>query len=455
MSREQISYEDIIRDDYNNHVDSVTDNIKNKITTLSKQKSDIGNDLGHTICEQFRSSKGKSLCKLSAPSELNTIINSLPIYLIIAHSTVDINLQDGKSGIELNNSTPLFSTLNSTNNLAQAQFLINTTTPGAWGLLNEDIYCIPQDHLLQSTSLNIRNNLFRSDINCDDRIASFVAEEGEYGRTNEKLTTKYTGLFNIPGTKYFNKIHQFGGKKLSGGGFGIIKLSGISPDTAFKLLEVWKQTTGTEPSNFNDNIYFLSNSDLTSKDNTLYEKLRSAWNKKGPYTDGSYMWNTEMSTNDILKYGEPGIYISLSCSELFVEFPDGREPELENPNSPDHILLGKIYSVFKEFGSNNRTEWDNFMTTLGYISPISTRTTTHIPSASTLSRVNYEGPQGSYLAKEAADSIASRVKRVGGKRKTRRRKNKSSRKRKASRKKYKKRRKTRKNKKRRKFTRRK
>ena len=232
-------------------------------------------------------------------------------------------------------------------------------------------------------------------------------------------------------------------------------MSGITSDTAFQLLEEWQQTTGTEPSNFDDNIYFLSNSDLTSKDRSLHKKLRSSWNKKGPFTDGSYMWNAEMSTNNILKYGEPGIYISLSCSEFFVEFPDGRTPELENPNSPDHILLGKIYSVFKEFGSNNRTEWDNFMNKLGYISPISTRTTAHVPSSSILSRVNYEGPQGAALALENRDSIASRVKRVGGKRKTRRRKNNSSRKRKASRKKYKKRKKTRKNKKRRKYTRRK
>ena len=420
MSRVVVSYDDIIDDDYNNDVDNVTNRIASAINREGTQVPNLGTMLGKRICTNLERNTGKTLCGLNKPSDLNIVITNLPVYFIIAHSTVDIHLRDSadNSGVELDPDYPIFSTVQWNGDLSQSQFLVNTTTVGGWGLLDEDVSCIPRGHLLDLTSSNIRSHLFSPDIRCERRIDMYIAEEGEHGRSMEKKNNSYPPLFNITGTKYINKIHQFGGERLSGGGFGIVKLTGNNPVTASNLLSTWSQEKGSNQEKFKDNIYFLSDSDLTEQDIRLYTQLENTWNRKGPYMDGSYMWNAEMSMSDILNHGGPGIYISLSCSEYSVEGL-GRPLELENSNSPDHILLGKISEIFKALGSNNRNEWDKFTKELKYNPPISTRTTAETPSSSALSRVNLQGPAGTSMAIERRGSIASRVKRAG-KRKTRR-----------------------------------
>ena len=420
MSREVVSHDDITTDDYNDNVDFVTNRIASAINRKGTQVPNLGTGLGKLICSNLERDTSKTLCGLNEPSDLNTIITSLPVYFIIAHSTVDIHLRDSadNSGVELDPTNPIFSTVQWNGDMSQSQFLVNTTTVGGWGLLNEDISCIPRGHLLDLHPSNIRSHLFSPDINCERRIDMYIAEEGEYGRSDEKKNNSYPPLFNITGTKYINKIHQFGGERLSGGGFGIVKLTDNKPVTASHLLSTWTQQKGSNEEEFNDNIYFLSDSDLTEQDIKLYTELENTWNRKGPYMDGSYMWNAEMSMSDILNHGGPGIYISLSCSEYSVHGL-GRPLELDHPNSPDHILLGKISEVFKALGGNNRNEWDKFTKELKYNPPISTRTTAETPSGSVLSRVDYSGPEGTNKALTVQGSIASRVKR-GGNRKTRR-----------------------------------
>ena len=428
MSRQLVSHDDITVNDYNNDVDNVTNRIASAINREGTQVPNLGTMLGKRICTNLERNTGKTLCGLNKPSDLNIVITNLPVYFIIAHSTVDIHLRDSvdNSGVELDPDYEIFSTVQWNGDLSQSQFLVNTTTVGGWGLLDEDVSCIPRGHLLDLTSSNIRSHLFSPDIRCERRIDMYIAEEGEYGRSMEKKNNSYPPLFNITGTKYINKIHQFGGERLSGGGFGIVKLTNNNPVTASSLLSRWSQEKGSNQEKFKDNIYFLSDSDLTEQDIRLYTQLENTWNRKGPYMDGSYMWNAEMSMSDILNHGGPGIYISLSCSEYSVEGL-GRPLELEHPNSPDHILLGKISEVFKALGSNNRNEWDKFTKELKYNPPISTRTTAETPSGSALSRVNLQGPEGTNKALTVQGSIASRVKR-GGKRKTRRKINRKTRK---------------------------
>jgi len=446
MSRVVVSHDDITVNDYNNDVDNVTNRIASAINREGTQVPNLGTNLGQLICTNLQEKHSKTLCGLNQSSDLNIVITNLPVYFIIAHSTVDIHLRDSadNSGIELDPTNPIFSTVEWNGDLSKSQFLVNTTTVGGWGLLNENTSCIPRGHLLDLTSSNIRSHLFSPDIRCERRIDMYIAEEGEYGRSMEKKNNSYPPLFNITGTKYINKIHQFGGERLSGGGFGIVKLTGNNPVTASSLLSRWSQEKGSNEAKFEDNIYFLSDSDLTKQDKTLYTKLGKTWNKKGPYMDGSYMWNAEMSMSDILNHGGPGIYVSLSCSEYSVEGL-GRPLELEHPNSPDHILLGKISEIFKALGSNNRNEWDKFTKELKYNPPISTRTTAETPSGSALSRVNYSGPKGTNMALSVKDTVASRVKRgeIGGKRKTRKKvRRKTKRKKRKNRKKTKSRRKT-------------
>ena len=113
MSREVVSHDDITTDDYNNDVDNVTSRIATAINRQGSQVPNLGTILGKRICTNLERNTGKTLCGLREPSDLNTIIKNLPVYFIIAHSTVDIHLRDrtDNSGIELDPDKPIFSTV--------------------------------------------------------------------------------------------------------------------------------------------------------------------------------------------------------------------------------------------------------------------------------------------------------------------------------------------------------
>ena len=109
------------------------------------------------------------------------------------------------------------------------------------GLLDEKSSCIPVGHLLKTDGVSLHNYLFDPDINCEERITIYSTREDDIRRDLERPDLRYPPLFNIPGSKFIDKPHQFGGNKLSGSGFGIIKMTKPSGTKAIDAISKWEK----------------------------------------------------------------------------------------------------------------------------------------------------------------------------------------------------------------------
>lgn len=445
----------ILNTDYNNNVKKVTDNIAMDIIQRGTSISN-GLELANTYCSKIIDPRTNITgCTGQELSLLNRTINELPIYFIIAHSNIDLNFKKQNKQLVLKNSPKLFKTLDNFNNLSESKFIVNTTTAGGWGLLDEKTSCVPVGHLLKTDGLALHNYFFNPDINCEERITIWSTKDTDRGRDLEKPDSRYPPLFNIPGSKYIDKPHQFGGSRLSGGGFGIVKMSSQSGTKAIDAISKWeKNHLDVNESVFEDNIYFLSdvggdlgeenNNGFTDKDRDLYELLRNNWTIDR-YIDNESedgvvdMGASNVTLGNIIDTGGPGIYVSLSCSEYFVEFPDKRIIDY-NPNSPDLILTSNIDQAFQTVGAINREQWDIFTKSIKYAIKRSRGESDYAPSATTLladertdsttlGPVGVENRKRTYGKPAATAQLRSldskKRKTVGGKRKTRRRKKKT------------------------------
>ena len=452
---------------YKSGVESVADNIAMDIIQRGTSTSN-GSELANMYC-----SKIEGGCNSQELSELNRTINDLPIYLIIAHSNIDLKFKIQNDNFLLKNGSTLFKTLDVSSDLSNSKFIINTTTTGGWGLLDEKTSCVPIGHLLRRDGIALRNFLFDPNINCEERISVWSTKEDHVRRDLERKDSRYPPLFNIPGSKFIDKPHQFGGSKLSGGGFGIIKMTKPSGTKAIDAISKWEKIhlKGADAV-FEENVYFLSDNggdlgkgmhrDFTDKDQALYDLLRDSWSidkyiDHDSETGTVDMGASNVTLNQIITTGGPGVYISLSCSEYFTEFPSPKEEIDYTANSPDLILTSRIDQAFQTVGAVNRDQWDTFIKTLNYAIKRSRGKADYAPEASTLIESGKMGPGyvdrmsaikdlPASTAKLRQQQSSTKQKKKGGKRKTRKRKKKktrrksikrSRRKRKTRRKKYK------------------
>lgn len=336
----------------------------------------LGTQLAGQYCDDLlRNIKGGTGKPVCGTYHINGIINSLPIYFIIAHSSVDVDLnQFGSKKRKLDQPTSLFKQLPIYANLSNSKFLINTTTVGGWGLLDKNVVCIPLDHILRENGRIIRDYLFKPEVSDVGRIGIYETFETEQGMTEEEGTVQFPALYNLPGTNYIDKVHQFGGKKLTGGGFGIIKVTSKSTKNAFVPVQNWQQRQQQSnevlsEQNFKHNVYFLTDEGgdigggkmakkqrVTPKDLALWALIRNDWGEKNYMNDDgstSPMWASNVKISDIIKTGGPGIYISLSCSEYnFV------------PKKIPYSTGLAITQAFRTIGDFNRAQWNAFTETL-------------------------------------------------------------------------------------------
>lgn len=374
----------------NNDVEHIVDDITKHILTTGIYDMTSGIDLADQYCKNLKGDGSKEICGTGNYNKLNKVISSLPIYFLIAHSTVDIpllrtDMNNGKGKLSFND-TEVYQKIPVTDSLSTSKYLINTTTSGGWGLLDADAVCVPSDHILREPATNIKRYFFKPatkdpDFNCEDRIGLY-AKSSDDDDAEEIMTKKYPPLFNLPGTNYIDKIHQFGGDKLTGGGFGIIKLDNPSNTTAQEVVEQWQEQKEEEDDynerDFENNVYFLTdkggnissednvqndNKGVTANDVAIWNLLKENW-KFDDYVneDGtsSSMGASNVKISDIIKLGGPGIYISLSCSEYYFSV-NGEKYELElGSDSPDLKLVREITGSLGFVGAINRVNWDSF-----------------------------------------------------------------------------------------------
>lgn len=375
-----------------NDVEDTIDDIIKSILLTGIYDTTSGIDLAKKYCKNLKGDGSKEICGTGNYNKLNKVISSLPIYFLIAHSTVDIPLirtdMNNVNGKLSFNDTDVYQKLPVTDSLSTSKYLINTTTSGGWGLLDADAVCIPSDHILREPATNIKRYFFKPatknpDFNCEDRIGLYAKSSDD--DAEEIMTKKYPPLFNLPGTNYIDKIHQFGGDKLTGGGFGIIKLDNPSNTTAQEVVEQWQEQKEQKEeeddyneSNFENNVYFLTdkggnisseerdsndNKGVTANDVAIWNLLNDNW-KVDDYLneDGtsSSMGASNVKISDIIKLGGPGIYISLSCSEYYFSV-NGEKYDLElGSDSPDLKLVREITGSLGFIGAINRDNWDSF-----------------------------------------------------------------------------------------------
>ena len=241
---------------------------------------------------------------------IETSINKIPIYIIVAHSSLDVNYRmpnfpkPGNEEVCLNGEHACFFTSNNgingekipSNNLKkwlenQARFVYYPTPPGEAGGLQ---VCPKEEndrHILQN---NIRN--IRASILTGSNFLETLRDDGitAYG-TEKTIASAF-----LPGSFIPDKKHQFFGVPLSFGGFGIIKLNNTGQNLDKSIVEI-----------ADNNGHILNNDGFFYASNTSEKTPR--WIQDIANRSEN---DNEISMSEIVRKGGAGFYISLSCSVL-------------------------------------------------------------------------------------------------------------------------------------------
>lgn len=222
------------------------------ITTLmrnmaQKLTDEIGDGLQHTETAS-RSLADNIVSKINSRT-IEASINRIPIYIIIAHSALEVNYSmpdfplPGGENLCIDDEHASFFTSNNgingekipssytnSNNLKkwlenQARFVYYPTPPGEAGGLNECPADENEKHILRNNMRNIQASILTG-----SNLLKTLRDDGisSYG-TEKTIASAF-----LPGSFIPDKKHQFFGDPLSFGGFGIIKLynTGKNLDTS-------------------------------------------------------------------------------------------------------------------------------------------------------------------------------------------------------------------------------
>ena len=363
-----------------NYVTPGTDNIMNQVEKVFELEKNIEDDVDALTSKLTPDIYDKT----TIDRQNKTAIDGLPIYIIIGHSSLDLNLWEnpreagtGKENICQQGMHRSAFKLNDgeigkkiTDNLQEnskwlrdeARFVIYTTPPGEWGAVYEDVTCEKPNSFLQSTHKEILSNIIANNVDI-----MYHKEKG----LKQKKSEKRAHSAYIPGSVVPDKKHLFFGETLTEGGFGIIKLvrTGVRQDmTAATLLTKMPSDKKT------NKFWFATNATSESaRDPDWIKTLR----------DKSLEENYVLMS-DIVKNGGPGFYISLSCSPIRVSIHSGcqsepmisREgyslsrgypkdiPMVKKPPSPYFIFWEKLLENYNEIRRLNNAKWDLFFNSI-------------------------------------------------------------------------------------------
>ena len=229
--------------------------IKSEITRFTNDmlKREItGKELGNAFCQYGSGGGGDNkACSTAQTREIKTKINNLPVFLIVGHSSYDINaeMDDVASvGKKLTIKRPgtyeqAYFQLPYDEDIAKNKFVVYTTAAGAWGMLDTECNEGP-GHILNNTNRKIKSSLFSASGNTSTRI--LIGTQRDYGKDFSRFEKgEHTASYYIPGSRTLEKGHQLSDQLLSGGGFGIIRLNstlaseGQGATTGTTLLNKW------------------------------------------------------------------------------------------------------------------------------------------------------------------------------------------------------------------------
>ena len=243
---------------------------------------------------------------------IEAVINRIPIYIIVAHSSLEVNYnmpnfpQPGNEKVCVRGEHSSFFTSNDgingkkmpTNaiNLSswlqdEARFIYYPTPPGEAGGLQECPDNESERHILRNNIRNIRASILTGSNFLDTLKGDGIKSYG---------IKKTDASAFLPGSFIPDKKHHFNGDTLSFGGFGIIKLYNTGQNLDKSVLEI-----------ANDNAYILNDSSfyyISNKREEIPEWVQDIADKSQN--------EVEIPMSEIVRNGGPGFYISLSCSVL-------------------------------------------------------------------------------------------------------------------------------------------
>jgi len=364
----------------------------------------------------------------AGPRETKAKLAKLPIFLVIGHSSMDsyisTRMKDGDIEPYLNNvstcSKSVFC-LPPGGDISEAKFVVYTTGPGGLGLLGDEA-CPGEDeeshHILNAKEEIVKGALFSPEMGHQEKIdVSFYGREKE-GKVHFKCGDAPTGLF-YPGCVVPDKGHEFYGSTLTEYGFGIFRIR--QGESACALAKAAEQTgmrrshetiiesEDDEGEEENAKVYYYSSQALTPGDRAVKELL----------TEGARS-RKNVFMSEIIKAGDPGIYISLSCSPLwvFLEKPrDGSSSEEDRwvllPRDPWIIKTGAgmlVTEIQRALAAGIRAageQWDQMTQTLA-------RSGVHLRSPGGVQRPGADTAISGYAADDQHATIDERADLLSG-----------------------------------------
>ena len=358
-------------------------NIISQLDTLLIQNNkniteDYGSHFGKQILHRLKKSQYKT------PS---TFLLNLPIYFIICHSSLDVNMNLKKNKLHLRKGPHSEHSLchfknNIINN--KIKFILYPTPSSTWGLLSS-IYSVDNEFYEPDYIYNLKKNtiikcLFKK--NSSKRIYNKPNVNDDYGRAEEDFTIEQAiGGYFLPGLFMPQKDQQFNGNSLIEGGFGIVKVNGnnsftsrmtdnegkvitlkkriqeaMNKKTHLRLSKRWKDN-GWDKDRVSDSKFFVIDEGWNTASREDIELRKLLKNQ-----DNLFM-------EQITETGEEGIYITLSCSNLNMAVVDEKSgshnniyvtPEiLDNHDMFNWVKLRKqLINKYDDIFLYHKRQWD-------------------------------------------------------------------------------------------------
>jgi len=362
------------------------DDIKNIISQLDhlliQSNKEIGEDhgtrLGQHIVERYKREGFKTP---------GTWLSSLPIYFIMCHSALAVNMNIKEEKLNLREGLHSGHSVSEFENEIRddkLKFILYPTPSSTWGLI-PGMYSVDSDNYEPDYIYNFKKNtiiksLFKKD--GEKRIYNKPNINNEKGEPIEDNTIQESlGGYFLPGLVVPQKDQSFTGNPLLEGALGIIKMRGNNSLTSrmrdkdgkmitlkkriseamkkrpeLRTSKRWKDN-GWNQDRVTDTKFFVMDDGWTNasrEDKNLRKLLKSQ--------DNLYM-------EEITETGEEGIYITLSCSNLNMTIVDERtgdaEPIYVTPDILDNHemhnwveLRKKLINKYDEIFDYHKTQWD-------------------------------------------------------------------------------------------------